>query len=116
LGSDCEHTVYEGELVGMILAIEMLREEGGRGTMSLGIDNQVAICATKVFISKPGHYFMDKFHDDLRKLIPVHDDRKLTVRWTPGHQRIPGNEAADEQAKKAARGESSAPKELPKSL
>lgn len=64
LGSDREHTGYECELVGMILAIEMLREEGGRGTMSLGGDNQAAISATKAFISKPGHYLMDKFHDD----------------------------------------------------
>ncbi|KAG2746896.1 hypothetical protein P692DRAFT_20690849, partial [Suillus brevipes Sb2] len=65
LGDDQEHTVYEGELIGMILAVELLREEGGKGTMSLGIDNQAAIHATKVFASKPGHHLMDKFHDDL---------------------------------------------------
>lgn len=66
LGGDQEHTVYEGELVGMILAIELLKEEGGEGSMALGIDNQAAIWATKAFVSKPGHYLMDKFHDDLR--------------------------------------------------
>jgi ribonuclease HI len=102
LGSDQEHTVYEGEMVGMILAIELLKEEGGSGSMALGVDNQAAIWATKAFVSKPGHYLMDKFHDDLRKLIPAHDERKLIVRWTPGHHGIPGNEAADEHAKMAA--------------
>jgi len=116
LGSNQEHTVYEGKLVGMILAIELLREEGGQGTMALGVDNQAAISATHKFISKSGHYLMDKFHNDLRKLIPAQDKRKLIVRWTPGHEGIPGNEAADEQAKMAAKGDSSTPNTLPKSL
>lgn len=40
----------------------------------------------------------------------------MTIQWTPGHHRIPGNEAADEQAKMAARGNSSARNKLPKSL
>lgn len=116
LGSDKEHTVYEGELVGMILAVDLLREEGGRGTLALGVDNQAAIRATGAFCSKPGHYLMDIFHDDLRKIIPAHDQRKMIVRWTPGHYGIPGNEAAGEQAKLAAGGDSSEAHLLPKSL
>jgi ribonuclease HI len=40
----------------------------------------------------------------------------LTVRWTEGHSGIPGNEEADEEAKKAAEGTSSDPANLPKSL
>lgn len=115
LGSDQEHMVYEGEIIGMILAVEILREER-KGTMSLGVDNQAVICATKVFVSKPGHYLMDKFHDDLRSLILAHDNQKLIIQWALDHKGIPGNEAADEQAKRAARGESSILKELPKSL
>lgn len=100
----------------MILAVELVREERARGTMALGVDNQAAIIATGAFNSKPGHYLIDLFHDDLRKLIPPHDRRKLVVRWTPGHLNIPGNEAADEQAKMAARGDSSDTHLLPKSL
>jgi ribonuclease HI len=116
LGSDKEHTSYEGELVGMILAVDLLREEGGRGTLALGVDNQAAIRATGAFCSRPGHYLMDILHDDLRKIIPAHDQRKLIVRWTPGHHGIPGNEAADKLAKLAAGGDSSETHSLPKSL
>jgi hypothetical protein len=59
---------------------------------------------------------MDIFHDDLRRLIPYDDNRKLTIRWTPGHVDIMGNEEADEHAKRVARGETSDTRELPKSL
>jgi hypothetical protein len=47
--------VYEGELVGMILAVYLIKEEGGKGTLALGVDNQAAIKATGAFNSKAGH-------------------------------------------------------------
>lgn len=102
LGKTEEHTVYEGEIVGMILAVELLRERmrrrgRARPTMALGVDNQAAIRATGGFQSKPGHYLIDIFHDDLRRLLPRNDDHKLIIRWSAGHIGIPGNEAADAQ-------------------
>jgi len=36
------------------------------------------------------------------------------IRWTPGHDSIPGNERADEEAKKAEYGDSSPAPLLPK--
>ncbi|KAG2744264.1 hypothetical protein P692DRAFT_201682902, partial [Suillus brevipes Sb2] len=116
LGSEKEHTVYEAEIVGMILAIELLREAGGEGTMALGMDNQAAIRVTNAFQSQPGHYLVDKLHDDLKTLLLERDSRKLTIRWTPGHMGIAGNEAADECAKRAARGDASEGRLLPRSL
>jgi ribonuclease HI len=109
LGSDQEHTVYEVEIVGMILAVQLLKEAGGNrgGTMSLGIDNQAAITAMSAFQSRLGYYLMDAFHNDLCSLIPEHDNRKLVIRWSLGHEGIEGNKAADSQAKRAARGETS---------
>jgi ribonuclease HI len=37
----------------------------------------------------------------------------LTIRWTAGHIGIDGNELVDEEAKKAAKGQSSEPSSLP---
>lgn len=122
LGTVDEHTPHEGEVVGMILAVKLLEEEmrarGGRRTMSLGADNQAAIRSTHIFQSKPGHhdYLMDKFHNELRTLPPSEVYGKLIIRWSPGHFGIPGNEQADEQAKRAAKGDTSDPHLLPSSL
>jgi hypothetical protein len=40
----------------------------------------------------------------------------LTLRWTAGHEGIDGNELVDEEAKKAAKGQSSPPPTLPRLL
>jgi ribonuclease HI len=118
LGKDSEHMVYEGEIVGMILAVELLRRAGGgeRASVALGVDNQAAIRGTKLFNSQPGHYLMDIFHDDLRTLLPSDNRRKLVVRWTPEHINIPGNEKADESAKRVAKGDITEADQLPTSL
>lgn len=84
--------------------------------MALGVDNQAAILATLAFQSRPGHHLADTFDNNLRKLLPHNDGRKLVIRLSPGHEGMTGNEAADEEAKKAAAGDSSAINELPKFL
>lgn len=121
LGSADKYTVYEGEVVGMILAVKLLLDEklkrgGRRRTMALGVDNQEAIKATGASQSKPGHCLMDFFHDDLHNLLLYDNNDKLIVRWSAGHIGIPGNKQADEQAKRAARGEISETHLLPTSL
>ncbi|TFK17094.1 hypothetical protein FA15DRAFT_549514, partial [Coprinopsis marcescibilis] len=40
----------------------------------------------------------------------------LTIRWTPGHSNITGNEAVDVQAKRAAKGEISSRRRTPGTL
>ncbi|KAG1850673.1 hypothetical protein F4604DRAFT_1883642 [Suillus subluteus] len=43
LGKENEHMVYEGEIMGMILAVKLMRRAGGGRSMVLGLDNQAAI-------------------------------------------------------------------------
>ena len=57
LGSMKHHTVYEGEGIGMILGLELIREERDvEGMVSMGIDNTAAICATHAIKPGPSHH------------------------------------------------------------
>ncbi|KAJ7175678.1 hypothetical protein C8R46DRAFT_830214, partial [Mycena filopes] len=105
LGSATRYGVYEAEGVGQVLALECLRledDENIRGSIPLGVDNTSAIRATTS--SKPGvgSYIWDTFQYRLSAARKKHPRFRLRVVWTPGHVDIPGNEAADEAAKRAA--------------
>ncbi|KAG1889174.1 hypothetical protein F4604DRAFT_1915023 [Suillus subluteus] len=100
LGMASQHTVYEAEIP----------------TSVIGIDNQATILATQSFTTNLGHYLMDMFHRTLKQALSKRDEDNLTIRWTPGHVDIEGNELADVEAKKAAGGFSSAPPLLPNCL
>jgi hypothetical protein len=55
-------------------------------------------------------------HRQHRMLKKRHKRARVTIRWIPGHSDVVGNEKADEHAKRAAKGETSAPEELPACL
>ncbi|KAG2055614.1 hypothetical protein BDR06DRAFT_881828, partial [Suillus hirtellus] len=99
-----DNVLYDVEVVGMILAVQFLREEeaGRRRTVALGVDNRATIHAAAAFHSQPGQCPIDHSHRDLGRLLLDLDDRKHRIRWTPGHEGILGNEVADVEAKKAA--------------
>ncbi|KAJ6586358.1 hypothetical protein DFH09DRAFT_910923 [Mycena vulgaris] len=69
----------------------------------MGLDNKAAITTTKSSKPGPGHYIWDIFHRRLDGVRTTHPNFRLHVDWTPGHVDIPGNKAADEAAKRAAR-------------
>ena len=109
LGTDTDHTVYKEEIIGMILTTELLQRTPRIHKASLTLDNKAAILATQVFTSKPGHYLMDIFHMNLKAALKRHCIGKVLIRWIPGHTEIPGNEAADTEAKAATTGNLSDP-------
>lgn len=118
LGTTEEHTVYEGELVGIILALTIVKKETPTAiTISISSDNQATVLALSSRNRGPAQYLVDKIISLIEELQANGEGRpKITVRWISGHDGSLGNELADEEAKKAAGGDNSEQDELPEIL
>ena len=69
LGKETDHTVYEAEIIAVILALHILMEiNRPLARITIGIDNQAVLLGLKNQTSKPGHYLLDKIHDTLEDL------------------------------------------------
>jgi ribonuclease HI len=106
LGPDSEHTVFEGELVGTILALDIILAEPRLRTATILLDSQPAIKALHANRPQPGQQLIQLFHKQLKKLLQLRRSFQLRLVWVPGHRGVPGNEHADELAKQAAAGQS----------
>ena len=139
LGTDKHHTVYEAEGIGVYMGMHLLTSLSSKftGAVILGTDSQALIKATENQHPHAGHYILDKIHDAAEKIHVKQD--KLTIRqerrqragvdvqrtgrrkgivdlqliWVPGHHDFAPNDRADEEAKKAAQGDSSDLRQLP---
>jgi ribonuclease HI len=119
LGTEDEHTVFEAEEIGLILAARLLAtEQDPPFPISILVDNQASIQAGESFYTRPGSYLADRFRRMMQQVAKDHDDFDVTLRWIPGHSNVHGNEEADKHAKLAAEGRhnNSPPDRLPRSL
>jgi len=121
LGSDEEHTVYEGEMVGLTLAIHLLATERQASyPASILVDNQAAIRNGENGNMIGNSFLTDQLDRITKRLARRQENGKLevTIRWIPGHMNVEGNELADKEAKEAAAGtdHNSPPDLLPKYL
>lgn len=119
LGRLSHHTVYEAELVGLLLGVHLLRTESDACLpSSINVDNQSALKAPSTAAAHSGQHLVDEF---LRLAKALKRERgslgyRLELRWVAGHEGIPGNEMADGGAKAAAGGLSSPTADLPSIL
>jgi ribonuclease HI len=66
LGPDTEHTVYEGEIFAVILALHILTKVPFRlKKVTIGLDNQAVLHSLQNQRPKPSHYLLDRVHDYL---------------------------------------------------
>jgi ribonuclease HI len=116
LGSEEEHTVHEAELIGLILALHLIRTEKRKNTpIAIGTDNHAALKVFQTNMKNPAH---NAAREILRLGTMLQKNTRgkqysLTLRWTAGHVGIQGNELADKEAKRAAEGLSSDKSILP---
>jgi ribonuclease HI len=119
LGTTDQHTVYEAELVGMIMGLHLIKTEPrNKVRCALSVDNQAALGSVKSEMNKSGQHLAANILQAAKQLIERGSNGRfnLTFRWSAGHVGITGNEDADKQAKAAADGESSEKSTLPPCL
>ena len=106
LGTTDQHTVFEAELVGLILGLHLIKTEKTRTSYALGADNQAALTAVATPSNRSGHYLAALFLTMAFNIQKANGttNYSLRLRWTAGHVKIEGNELADEEAKLAAEG------------
>lgn len=100
LGSEEEHTVYEAELVGISLALDIAKSIRSSDQVLIMLDNQAAIQATQRQRAVPGQHLVEHIQKQIKSLLKA-QRKKIKLIWTPGHEGIEGNEEADKEAAKA---------------
>lgn len=94
-------TQYLKLLIGVYLALELMEKLPPHAShCAIYLDNQAAITAI-ASKSKPqsGQYIIAEVHKKLERIKRHRQELGIILTWLPGHERIPGNEAAGRKAK-----------------
>lgn len=97
--------MFDAEMAALSIAAtkadDILRDFPNITHIAIFTDNAAA--TTAIVDPKPdsAQYFAIKFHQTLRPLLEANQNLSVSVSWCPSHCDIPGNERADDLAKKA---------------
>ncbi|KAK6988508.1 ribonuclease H-like domain-containing protein [Favolaschia claudopus] len=108
LGSMGEHTVFESEVCGAILALDIIADIPRLTDVDIFLDCQPAIAALSSPKPQPGQYLLAAFRAVLGRILSTRRTLKIRLRWVPAHVGIVGNELVDTLAKEAAQGATTA--------
>src|SRR5437667_4254635 len=104
LGKDDTTNVYAAELTAIHLAMNMAEKSPAHFLRcSIYANSQSSIQAVNKPKQQSGQYIIASIHHRLDKIKQHRPDLSFQIDWVPGHRDIPGNEKADEEAKKAAK-------------
>ena len=85
LGPDTQHTVYEAELIGILLGLHLIKtDKKGRTSYSMGVDNQAALSTLKAVKSSPGQYITNAILNMAYQTRKTRNSENysLRFRWT----------------------------------
>lgn len=103
MGTDRVSTVYAAVLQGLLLAMEMARDEvelsSDHRRIAVFVDNQAAIRSLIRPEGRSGAYILQQIAERVQLLH--RGGHSVHVYWIPSHEGIEGNEAADVAAKEA---------------
>ncbi len=89
--------------------LQLIRNAGRAPTMSIKLDNQMVIHTLRNFQAQPAQSLLEYIHDSCDDWM--HRGRQqgawITISLVSGHDGIPGNEAADVEARRVISGGSS---------
>jgi len=92
LGPLHTHTVFEGEILGAILALDIIRGSQRTTNVTVLLDNQAAIRSLQQRQPRPGQYLVEEFHARLDTLLKRNPHLNIRICWVPGHEGNKGNE------------------------
>ena len=104
MGAADEHTVFEAEVTGAILALDIIQATPRLTSADIFMDCQPAIAAIASPRAQPGQYLLTILHTQLRRLRRLRTTLRIRIHWVPAHVGIEGNEVVDAHAKEAAQG------------
>ena len=122
LGPLMHHTTYEAEVVGVLLALELIHREHSASSATIRLDNQAVIQALGGRHAKPVQALLNLVHEGSNDWLTSDGNsdspgqRQLGIHWVSGHDGVHGNECADEEAWRAVSIGSSPESELPETL
>ena len=100
------------------MALKLIKVNTINQRIIILLDTQVVIMAPTLQRQATSHYLLDWFHSELHhiKSLPRHANLEVEVTWVRGHKGNEGNELADQEAKRVARGKVSPTSHIPKCL
>jgi ribonuclease HI len=115
LGPLTEYTVYEAEGVALTLVLHLLLlQRQLRDDVNVGVNNYSILTAGNKMRNGPDSHIIRCIEEQADALQDRFEDfgGRIQSQWTPGHERVRGNEFVDEEAKAAAAGTSSASRDM----